>query len=458
MGTGGTPRPRSCRARRERGRPRPVLHARARHAARTASRGGLPITRTRVSRWPCPRSASKHRSTIVTAPSSATSPWKLPLSFLIFDERSLLCWAERYYPAAGSRRSAERDSFTVSRLNGLAPRPVERSRVLPTSTRGRLPSSGLRLCALARPRVENRAGRSCNEGTRRSRRRRDTIVETDRIETICGLDLAFVAFGERAGSATSARRSGRNDPGQNPLDLPRRRRHGGRVVLSGEGTLAGLGRCPFCLAPACRRARADAASSLGRCVIAGTPLGGLSRTCMCRPACRRPSSTTAAAASESERGFQQFRGWGAIPPSCSPAARARAAAPHASAPSAGTLTALEITARLHCCGGCGRASSPAVTDSDLPAVDARLPCTAWPARGANYLIAWDADEPVGHAHIAWKGSGRIPPKFRRAFVLPERRNQCVGSHSPRARNGGNREGHGRDPGSRSVTKSGTAFV
>lgn len=68
-----------------------------------------------------------------------------------------------------------------------------------------------------------------------------------------------------------------------------------------------------------------------------------------------------------------------------------------------------------------------LTDADLPAVDARLPLHRLDQQGERtYLIAWDTDEPVGHAHIAWNGHGSIP-EIQDAFVLPERRGEGIGS-------------------------------
>jgi ribosomal protein S18 acetylase RimI-like enzyme len=68
-----------------------------------------------------------------------------------------------------------------------------------------------------------------------------------------------------------------------------------------------------------------------------------------------------------------------------------------------------------------------LTDADLPAVDARLPLHRLDQQGERtYLVAWDAAEPVGHAHIAWRGHGGIP-EIQDAFVLAERRDEGVGS-------------------------------
>jgi GNAT superfamily N-acetyltransferase len=43
------------------------------------------------------------------------------------------------------------------------------------------------------------------------------------------------------------------------------------------------------------------------------------------------------------------------------------------------------------------------------------------------LIAWDGDEPIGHAHVAWEGATLGVPEIQDVFVLPERRGDGVGT-------------------------------
>ena len=46
----------------------------------------------------------------------------------------------------------------------------------------------------------------------------------------------------------------------------------------------------------------------------------------------------------------------------------------------------------------------ALHEEQVARVDARLPLNRldqWRTEGSTYLIAWDGDIPVGHAHIAW---------------------------------------------------------
>ena len=43
----------------------------------------------------------------------------------------------------------------------------------------------------------------------------------------------------------------------------------------------------------------------------------------------------------------------------------------------------------------------------------------------TYLVAWDGDEPLGHAHIAWTGTDVGVPEVQDVFVLETRRRQGV---------------------------------
>jgi GNAT superfamily N-acetyltransferase len=44
---------------------------------------------------------------------------------------------------------------------------------------------------------------------------------------------------------------------------------------------------------------------------------------------------------------------------------------------------------------------------------------------STYLVAWDEDQPVGHAHIAWVGTHLGVPEIQDVFVVPERRRQGI---------------------------------
>jgi GNAT superfamily N-acetyltransferase len=44
---------------------------------------------------------------------------------------------------------------------------------------------------------------------------------------------------------------------------------------------------------------------------------------------------------------------------------------------------------------------------------------------STYLIAWEDDQPVGHAHIAWSGTHLGLPEVQDVFVLPEKRRHGI---------------------------------
>ena len=73
--------------------------------------------------------------------------------------------------------------------------------------------------------------------------------------------------------------------------------------------------------------------------------------------------------------------------------------------------------------------------ADVAAVDRRLPLSRLrqpPEEGSTYLIAWDGDQPVGHAHIAWSGTHLALPEIQDVFVLPEQRRLGIASELTRA--------------------------
>jgi ribosomal protein S18 acetylase RimI-like enzyme len=65
-----------------------------------------------------------------------------------------------------------------------------------------------------------------------------------------------------------------------------------------------------------------------------------------------------------------------------------------------------------------------LADEDVAAVDARLPLHRLGQEG-TYLVAWDGDEPVGHAFVAWSGTKLGVPEIQDVWVLPERRRSGV---------------------------------
>jgi GNAT superfamily N-acetyltransferase len=67
-----------------------------------------------------------------------------------------------------------------------------------------------------------------------------------------------------------------------------------------------------------------------------------------------------------------------------------------------------------------------LTDEETPRVDAVLPLHRLDT-AQTYLVAWDGDEPVGHAHIAWARTKLGVPELQDVFVRPERRRRGVAS-------------------------------
>jgi ribosomal protein S18 acetylase RimI-like enzyme len=66
----------------------------------------------------------------------------------------------------------------------------------------------------------------------------------------------------------------------------------------------------------------------------------------------------------------------------------------------------------------------ALADSEVATVDARLPLHRLGQLG-TYLVAWDGDEPIGHAFVAWSGTKLRVPEIQDVWVLPERRRSGV---------------------------------
>jgi ribosomal protein S18 acetylase RimI-like enzyme len=61
-----------------------------------------------------------------------------------------------------------------------------------------------------------------------------------------------------------------------------------------------------------------------------------------------------------------------------------------------------------------------LADDEIASADARLPLHRLGQRG-TYLVAWDGDEPVGHAFVAWIGTKLGVPEIQDVWVLPARR-------------------------------------
>jgi ribosomal protein S18 acetylase RimI-like enzyme len=72
-----------------------------------------------------------------------------------------------------------------------------------------------------------------------------------------------------------------------------------------------------------------------------------------------------------------------------------------------------------------------LADGEVAAVDARLPLHRLGQPG-TYLVAWDGDQPVGHAFVAWSGTKLGMPEIQDVWVLPERRRTGVATALSRA--------------------------
>jgi len=67
-------------------------------------------------------------------------------------------------------------------------------------------------------------------------------------------------------------------------------------------------------------------------------------------------------------------------------------------------------------------------------VDARLPLHRLGQAG-TYFVAWDGDEPVAHAFVAWNGTKLAAPEIQDVWVAPERRRGGIASELTRAAEG-----------------------
>lgn len=77
----------------------------------------------------------------------------------------------------------------------------------------------------------------------------------------------------------------------------------------------------------------------------------------------------------------------------------------------------------------------ALRPSEVDRVDQHLPLNRldqYVEDGTTYLIAWDDDRPVGHAHIAWQRTHVGVPEIQDVFVVPESRRQRVATMLTRA--------------------------
>jgi GNAT superfamily N-acetyltransferase len=73
--------------------------------------------------------------------------------------------------------------------------------------------------------------------------------------------------------------------------------------------------------------------------------------------------------------------------------------------------------------------------ADVERVDRDLPLNRLDqqrAEGSTYLIAWERERPVGHAHIAWSGTHLGLPEIQDVYVAPEYRRRGVAKQLTRA--------------------------
>jgi GNAT superfamily N-acetyltransferase len=66
--------------------------------------------------------------------------------------------------------------------------------------------------------------------------------------------------------------------------------------------------------------------------------------------------------------------------------------------------------------------------SEVEFVDAHLPLSRLDEHAAErstYLIAWEDDRPVGHAHLAWEGTHLAIPEIQDVYVVPDRRRRGI---------------------------------
>jgi len=67
---------------------------------------------------------------------------------------------------------------------------------------------------------------------------------------------------------------------------------------------------------------------------------------------------------------------------------------------------------------------------DLETVDRHLPLNRLDQQvreGSTYLVAWEGDQPVGHAHVAWDGTHLGLPEIQDVYVPPEWRRRGIAS-------------------------------
>jgi GNAT superfamily N-acetyltransferase len=75
---------------------------------------------------------------------------------------------------------------------------------------------------------------------------------------------------------------------------------------------------------------------------------------------------------------------------------------------------------------------------EVETVDRHLPLSRLDQQrdqGSTYLVAWEDDRPVGHAHVAWSETHLGLPEIQDVFVLPEERGRGIASQLTEAAEG-----------------------
>ena len=69
-----------------------------------------------------------------------------------------------------------------------------------------------------------------------------------------------------------------------------------------------------------------------------------------------------------------------------------------------------------------------LVDREVELVDSHLPLNRldqWRRERSTFLIAWDGDLPVGHAHLAWDGTKLGVPELQDVYVAEDARRRGV---------------------------------
>jgi GNAT superfamily N-acetyltransferase len=72
----------------------------------------------------------------------------------------------------------------------------------------------------------------------------------------------------------------------------------------------------------------------------------------------------------------------------------------------------------------GRIDIRELTDADVERIGDGLPLARYPNH-QTYLVAWDGDEPLGHAHVAWQRTTLGVPEIQDVFVREDRRRRGI---------------------------------